>query len=423
MNDCSPSMPQGIARIFRQALSASDTGSRCLADSDGLHIALVTETYPPEINGVANTLSHLVQGMLAKGHAIHLIRPRQGAKDEVMITNPRLCQTLKPGLPIPGYKDLHFGLPARKSIMQTWQHNRPDVVYIATQGPLGMSALSAARKLGIPVISGFHTNFHSYSRYYGLGLLESLISAMLRNFHNKTDCTLVPTQALRSELEAFGFRQCKVLARGVDTQRFHPGKRDTLLRRRWGVGENDQVVLYVGRLAPEKNLQLLLETFRVLQTYHANVRLVLVGDGPMRCELARLHPDFIFAGMQTGEQLARHYASGDVFLFPSLSETFGNVVLEAMASGLPIVAFDYAAAAEHLVHRQLAMLAPVGDHATFIKLSLELLNDPDSLKRFGESVREVAQSIDWKHIYNNLEYIFQFHANRDRNHATATENE
>ncbi|WP_006788186.1 glycosyltransferase family 4 protein [Thiorhodospira sibirica] len=391
-------------------------------DHTALQIALVTETYPPEVNGVAHTLQHMVNGMLARGHQVHLIRPRQGRDDQQRV-QAGLTEHLHPGLPIPGYKGLHFGLPARSALVESWQHNPPDIVYIATEGPLGRSALNAARQLRIPVISGFHTNFHGYSRYYGLGFLEPAIGGILRRFHNRTACTLVPTQALRTELQASGFQRCEVLARGVDTQLFSPQRRDAGLRHAWGVDEHTLVVMYVGRLAAEKNLSLAVESFRLLQLKRPEARFVLVGDGPELRELKRLHPDFIFCGMRTGEDLARHYASGDVFLFPSLSETFGNVVLEAMASGLAIVAFDYAAAHEHLIHGEHALLAPFADHGAFIRLAQELAQSPEYLNRLRLNARELAQSIDWSTIYNRLEQLFKDHATRGRCHATITENE
>lgn len=407
-----------FGRIERQTHDPANENTR--HHDSSMSVALVTETYPPEINGVAHTLHHIVQGLLARGHRVHLVRPHQGADDVLSPPHARLTERRVAGLPIMGYKGLHLGLPARGLLLRCWRRQTPDAVYIATEGPLGASALSAARRLDIPVLSGFHTNFHSYSRYYRMGLLEPLIQRYLRRFHNRTDCTLVPTEALRRDLAARGFDNCEVLARGVDTTLFHPQRRDPALREAWGVGDDETVVLYVGRLAAEKNLGLAVEGFRAMQTRNPKLRFVLVGDGPATAELKRLNPDFVFCGMRTGEDLARHYASGDVFLFPSTSETFGNVVIEAMASGLAIVAYDYAAAREHLRHEQSALLAPFDDAGRFVALAREMATSPELIARLRHAARNDALPLDWQRIHARLEDLFEAHLKkRGERHAPA----
>jgi glycosyltransferase involved in cell wall biosynthesis len=224
------------------------------------------------------------------------------------------------------------------------------VVQIATEGPLGWSALAAANKLRLPVASDFHTNFHSYSSHYGFGLLRRAIVAYLRKFHNKAAVTLVPTEGIRRELLGYGYENIEIIGRGVDTKLFHPGRRDPALRARWGANEDETVVLYVGRLAAEKNLALVFDAFDAMREAHPAIRLVLVGDGPERAVWQARRPDVVFCGTQVGGALAAHYASGDVFLFPSLTETWGNVTIEAMASGLAVVAYDCAAAEEVIRH-------------------------------------------------------------------------
>jgi len=387
--------------------------------SGALHVALVTETWPPEINGVAHTLHHMAQGLLGRGHSVHLLRPRQGRGDQGGPELPGLTEQVLPGLPIPGYSGLHFGLPARGAISRAWRAATPDVVYLATEGPLGHSALAAARSLGVPVVSGFHTNFHSYSRYYRLGFLEPAVAGVLRRFHNRTDCTLVPTEHLRAELMGQGFRNCAVLARGVNTRLYNPSRRDEELRRSWGVEADAPVVLYVGRLAAEKNLGLAVEAFRALQAHCPAARFVLVGDGPAGAELKRQHPDFVFCGMRTGEDLARHYASGDVFMFASTSETFGNVVLEAMASGLAIVAYDYAAAREHLRDGHSAALAQLHDAQGYVARARALAEQPERIRALGAAARARSLSVDWDHIYDGLESLLRAHAWEGRANGTA----
>jgi glycosyltransferase involved in cell wall biosynthesis len=272
------------------------------------------------------------------------------------------------------------------------------VVYVATEGPLGWSAVRTARRLGIRVFSGFHTNFHSYSKYYRAGWLQHLIFYYLCKFHNRTRGTLVPSVDLRDRLQALGFKNVSVLGRGVDSQLFIPERRCAELRRRWGASENDLVALYVGRVAPEKNLGLALEAYRAMQRFSNSAKFVVVGDGPLSAALQKDHTDLIFCGVHTGEQLAKHYASADVFLFPSETETFGNVTLEAMASGLVVVAYNYAAAKMHITHGETGVLAPYGDATAFVNLAAKLAREPQSFHEIRRQAREYVASVDWQLI-------------------------
>lgn len=199
-----------------------------------LRVSLVTETFPPEINGVAMTLGRLVAGLQARDHPVQLIRPRQGREAEPG-DDTGVEQVLRPGIPIPRYAGLNMGLPAKGMLSKLWAARRPDIVHIATEGPLGWSALAAAEKLRLPVVSGFHTNFDRYSRHYGIGWLKKPIHAYLRKFHNRAGLTLVPTRSLREELTVAGFRNVEVLARGVDPMLFDPARRSTGLRQAWGL--------------------------------------------------------------------------------------------------------------------------------------------------------------------------------------------
>ncbi|MDP1898485.1 MAG: glycosyltransferase family 1 protein, partial [Sulfurimicrobium sp.] len=328
--------------------------------SSALRVAVVNETYPPDVNGVAMTAQRMVQGLISRCHQVQLVRPRQSQEDRGF-SSASFDEVLVRGVPVPRYRDLKMGLPARAKLLALWKQRRPHLVQVVTEGPLGWSAIAAAKELHLPVISDFHTNFHSYSKYYGAPLLGRAIGIYLRWLHNRAHCTLVPTDAMRHELSGMGFRNLQVLSRGVDTQLFHPSRWNRLLRQSWGVGDHRLVALYVGRIAAEKNLPLLIEAFRRMQTTRPNMKLVMVGDGPERAKLQAMHPDIIFAGMRVSEDLADHYASADLFLFPSITETFGNVVLEAMASGLPVVAYDGAAAREHIRHGENGLRAAFDD--------------------------------------------------------------
>ncbi len=369
-----------------------------------LRVAVVTETYPPEINGVAMTISRMVAGLQQRQHQIQLIRPRQHSQDFASDA-PGFEEILQQGVAIPRYDGLKMGLPAIQALQRLWALRRPALVHIVTEGPLGWSALAAAVKLGIPCTSDFRTNFHSYSTHYGIGWLKKPIVAYLRRFHNRTDCTMVPTPSLLKDLKERGYLNLRVISRGVDTKLFNPALRSADLRRMWGVEPHQPVAIHVGRLAPEKNLPVLLRAFYAMKAVNPNTRLVLVGDGPERTALQQANPDFIFAGVRSGEDLAAHYASADVFLFPSVTETFGNVTLEAMASGLAVVAFDYAAAAQHIQHGRSGLVADLGETQEFARLAANLINDTQRIADFGDRARAAAEKIDWALVHDDFESV------------------
>jgi glycosyltransferase involved in cell wall biosynthesis len=370
-----------------------------------LRIAVVTETYPPEINGVARTVGLMVEALSARGHELQLIRPRQ--KPEAGPAAGPLRLRLVKGMPIPRYSNLQIGLVSRGVLAREWRDWRPDLVHVVTEGPLGWNAVGAARDLGIPVSSDFHTNFHSYSRHYGFGVFAGLVARYLRALHNRAGCTLVPTAQMQAELEALAFERVSIVGRGVDTQLFHPGRRSANLRAAWGCRGDETVVLHVGRLAPEKNLELFVGAAQAMRAADPEMRVVLVGDGPQGPVLRARHPDFVFAGMRSGEDLAAHYASADVFLFPSTTETFGNVTLEAMASGLAIVAYDYAAAQQHMRHGVSGMLAPTGDAAEFVRMAGTLARDRDLRSRLRHASRQAAETITWERAFDEQERVLQ----------------
>ncbi|MBI5901808.1 MAG: glycosyltransferase family 1 protein [Rhodocyclales bacterium] len=348
----------------------------------------------------------MVEGLRARGHRVGLTRPRQ-APTEQAAQGTGFCETLVRGLPIPGYPGLKFGLPAASQLRRQWALDRPDVVQVVTEGPLGASALAAARRLGIPVVTEFHTNFHAYSRHYGFGWFERAVAAHLRRLHNRGDLTLVPSQQLGVELTRGGYRNIRVVARGVDTRLFNPGRRSIALRASWGLAGNQLVAAYVGRIAPEKNLDLVFSSFAALRSHVPDARLLLVGDGPTRPRMEKRHPGHIFAGMRHGEDLAAHYASADLFLFPSVTETYGNVTLEAMASGLPVVAFRMAAAAELIRHGHNGMLAEVGSNAGYVRAVLDLICRPGARRRIGAMAAESVAAFDWERIHDRLAMVLR----------------
>ena len=375
------------------------------ANNRSLRIAVVSETYPPEVNGVAVTLSKVVDGLRSANHAVQLIRLRQGGTDAASQDDmyAGYQEVLMRGFPIPNYPDLRMGMPSKSALIKLWQLKRPDIVHIATEGPLGWSALRAAMYLKLPVSTDYRTNFQSYSTHYGVGFLYKPIMAYLKKFHNLAGVTMVPTEALRASLASVGFQRLKVVSRGVDTVAYDPAHRSQALREQWGLAPQDLAVLCVGRLAKEKNLDLLLRAFEAIQARQPRARLVLVGHGPMLQELKLKCPGAIFTRQLRGHSLAEHYASADLFLMPSLTETFGNVTTEAMASGLPVVAFNYAAAAELIESGVNGRLVAMRDAEDFVFTASEVAAQAVQLKSMAAAARQTALGLDWACIVEKFE--------------------
>jgi glycosyltransferase involved in cell wall biosynthesis len=375
------------------------------ATRPSLRIAVVTETWPPEVNGVAVTLAKLVQALGHRNHNVQLIRPRQ-TKTDLPMQDASLEEVLMRGMPIPRYPELKLGLPSKKTLVNAWSVRRPDVVHIATEGPLGWSALQAAKVLKLPVTSDFRTNFQSYSKHYGVGWLRKPIVAYLRKFHNATACTMVPTNELKRTLGENGFQNLKVVARGVDTQLFNLNKRSSELRQSWGAKDGTKVLISVGRMAPEKNLEQVLKSYEALRFMGDSVKLVMVGDGPLREQFQQRYPDVIFPGMLSQQALSVYYASSDLFVFPSQTETFGNVTLEALASGIPVLAFDCAAARDWVQPDVNGWLVAEDNPEGFAAQAVALFKDNGLLDRVTQSTRQQVVHLDWDQIAEQVETVF-----------------
>ena len=342
------------------------------------------------------TLGQLVNGLQARGIQVSVVTP---APRNRLKEYPETLQVLRVrGFPIPRYPDLRFGLPAHNRLQREWQINRPDIIHVATEGPLGWSASRVAKMLQIPVVSSYHTNFHSYGRHYGYGFLRKRVLRWLMNFHNNTVRTFAPSNDLMVKLERQGFRNLRLFARGVDTSRFGPHQRDPGLRASWGATPDSPVALYVGRIAREKNLPLVERAFAVLKEQLPDLRFVLVGDGPDRKRIQAAYPDAVFTGVKTGQELAACYASADCFLFGSTTETFGNVVTEAMASALAVLAYDYAAPGRFIKSRVNGFLAPLDDEAAFLDQARHMATVRNAWENIGQAARKTILPHSWDSI-------------------------
>ncbi len=383
-----------------------------------MNIALVTETYPPEVNGVAMSLSQLVEGLRGRQHEVQVVRPRQKSESTDFVLS-REEITVR-GAPIPRYPGLLFGLPCKRRLLKAWKDQKPDIVHIATEGPLGLSAINAAKQLGVPCTSTFHTNFHSYSKHYNAAFMTSTVLAYLRWVHNKTVCNMAPTDELREELAQAGFINMATLGRGTRTDIFNPFARDESLRREWGADENTTVILHVSRLAAEKNYELLFETYRQIQDNHPKSVFVVVGDGPEKRKWEKRFPQARFTGMISLNEradLARIYASADLFLYPSLTETYGNVLIEAMACGNAVLSFDYAAAKLHIRNGVNGLTVATGSKESFIKESIEIAKDKPRQEYLGTAAADyAAEYCDWTPIIDRFEnFLKEFGLERPAN--------
>ena len=362
-----------------------------------LKITLVTETFPPEINGVALTLEKLHNFLNISGHRPSVIRPRRFSETR----KPELVQ----GFPIPMYPKLRFGIGSPLRLYQTIKSKMPDIIHLATEGPLGLACLGIAKSLRIPVVSSFHTNFDLYANDYKMGFLSSGISHYLRWFHNQTEATFAPSNACLERLQALGYKNTKIWTRGVDTSLFNPVQKDLNFKSKIGLSETDILLLYVGRLAPEKNIGSLLETFKkarsTLSKQGKNLFLALVGTGPLvgQSDLEKIN-GIILPGELRGNHLSQWYASADIFVFPSTSETFGNVILEAQASGLPVLCLNSQATQERICNHHDGILA--ANIEEFERLLTDLTADKSKRDYLGKNAFITAKSQKWDDIFNRL---------------------
>ena len=358
-----------------------------------MNIDIVTDTFAPDVNGVAMTLGRLSEGLKARGHKVHVIHTG-------LTAGPG--ETCSAALPLPGYKEVRVGLPEPFKLRARWLKRRPDAIYVATESPLGKSALKAAKVLGIPVATGLHTNFHQYMEQYRMGGLRPVALAYLKNFHQRANCTLTPSREMVARLSADGFQNVHLLGRGVDTVLFAPERRCETLRAGWGARPAAPVAMIVGRVAAEKNFELAVTAFQRIRQAVPDARCVVVGDGPLREKLGLQHEWLHFAGVRLGEDLARHYASADVLVFPSETETFGNVLLEGMASGLATVSYDYAAAALHVRTGENGLKSAKGDAEGFIEMAVGALAlRPHHPLRLA--ARKTAEGLGWDAVVAEFE--------------------
>ncbi|HTO95165.1 MAG TPA: glycosyltransferase family 1 protein [Bacteroidota bacterium] len=306
-----------------------------------------------------------------------------------------------PSVKFPLYPDYRFAVPGQKHFESRLAAFDPDVIHINSPCPLGRAAVRYGRRAGIPVVATYHTHFPSYAKYYKIKVLEAFSWTYLRNLYNDCDRVYVPSEPIRKELKNHGFVTTEFLPHGVDTGMFNPVYRSEQWRQVHGL-QGKTVLLFAGRLVWEKDLRTLAEAYRVITAKHENAVFVLAGDGPVRGELQAMMPQAVFLGQLGVESLAAAYASSDVFVFPSTTETFGNVTLEAMASGIPPVCAREGGAYGFVRSGATGLLAEPRDGEDLAQKIGYLLDRPEERAAMGRAALAFAAGQTWERIFDRL---------------------
>lgn len=361
-----------------------------------MRLALCTDTFTPQVNGVALTLDRLVRAMEARGAAVHV--------ETVAVPEVRAESQVHRAASVPfwAYPELRIAAPS-PAMRRRLARFRPTLLHAATPFVVGLNGRHVARRTGVPMVSSFHTSFVSYLPHYGLGALDQVAWPFLRWFHNSGVRTFAPTTIIADQLRQHRFQQVRVWGRGVDPQQFSPRHRSSALREQLGLSPECCLLIYVGRLAPEKDIGTLLRAVQRLQgDGMPPVHLALAGDGPAAAQLRAQAPaGTTFMGPLRGAALSAFYASADIFAFPSSTETFGNVVLEAMASGVPVVAPNVGATTE-LANDRTARNFPPGDDAALATTLAELVRSPVERERLRSAGLVEAAHRSWDAVWDGL---------------------
>lgn len=366
-----------------------------------MRILFCTDTYPPQVNGVSVVTALSVEGLRRRGWACHIIAPRypDGATDvfETADHDPA-TRTSIPSIPLPVYPDIRIAAPLLRTVREAVSRFAPDIIHCATEFVVGQLGMAAARRTRVPVCTSYHTDFARYTAAYGMAWMRRPVTRWVRGFHRQAHRVFTPSAPAREALLGLGLSDVEVWGRGVDARLFHPERRSHEWRLRHGLGAAF-VFLHVGRLAPEKDIEVLLDAFALLASTApaGSVRLVIAGAGPSeRLLRRRAHPAVTFLGnLDRQRELPTAYASADAFAFASSTETLGLVVLEAMAAGLPVIASPEAGVVDHLRDDANGLAFPARDAAACADAMRRLVQDEPLRRRLGAGARATAVSRSW----------------------------
>ena len=349
-----------------------------------MRIALVSDTYTPQVNGVTTVLRRIVSAVHSAGHDAVVVAPEYPDKQ----TDTRADELRVPSMAFPPYPAIRLSLPAQGRVAHFLDGFRPDLVHVATEGPLGLVGRRFALKRALPLITSYHTHFPRYCREYGMATLESAAWRYMRWFHRPARLVQTPGEEARAELVHNGIPQVVLWGNGIDTRRFDPARRDPALRHRLGIAEHEVAVLHVGRLAPEKNLDVLIHAYSsAREALGSRARFVVAGDGPLVERVTSRLPWAIHLGFLPLEAISALYASCDVCVLPSETETCGLVALEAMASGIPVVAADAGGFRDSVDHGATGLRVPAHQPTAFTAGIIALALDAPRRRALGAEAR------------------------------------
>ena len=364
-----------------------------------MRIAYFSDTFLPQINGVSNTLSYLKR-YLDKNNIESQFHVPDYDDAAMSADSSIICAK---GVPLPIYNDCKLSLPWLPHMNSVLDSFQPDLIHLATEFGIGISGRSYARAKQVPIVSSYHTNIDHYIRYYpSLSPLKGGVDDYFKWFHRRSRRIFVPTEDTRQHLLSIGYNNLSIWSRGIDTDLFSPSKRSQAFRSQFGL-QDQTVVLYVGRVAAEKDIDMLPAAMRLLKERVGNVALIVTGDGPSMPALRAEAPEgTVFTGFLRGEELAQAYASSDLFFTPSSTETFGNVALEAMASGLPVIAADAGGFKNIIQHGVNGLLSAPRDAAGFAQALESLVRQPDRARQMGRRAVDCARERSWDAIFGQL---------------------
>lgn len=365
-----------------------------------MRIAIFSEVYWPMVSGVSLTLTRTVDALVRRGHQVRVYSatypiPGDGPDRPEVHRSPSRALFLSP--------EVQWAAPDPAEIREDLRRFAPDVVHLATEFAMGFAGLRAARAVGVPIIASAHTDYERYAARYGLAWAVPAGWVYLRWFYRHAERVLAPTRVYRAHLEARGVADTGIWSRGVEADQFAPSFRSARYREALGIGPDDLVVAYVGRIAPEKGVERLLDAWATLAVLHPKAHLVFTGHGLMESEIiGRGLPRVHLTGVKRGLDLATAYASADVFAMPSVTETFGNVTLEAMASGLATVAMAAGGVLDFGEDGRNLLLADP-DRPEALCLALDrLLADQRLRERLGAEARVSAERKGWGPVFDGL---------------------
>lgn len=365
-----------------------------------LRVALFSGNYDCVRDGANRALNRLVAYLIDEvGARVRIYSPTAPTKAFASVGD--IVSVRSAG--IPGRPEYRFALGFTRAAREDMEAFAPDIVHVSAPDLLGRQAQKYARAAGIPVVASLHTRFETYLDYYRLGFLRGPVDRYLARFYGDADHILAPTPPIRDELAAqFGDAHVSIWSRGVDRTTFHPALRSEAFRAQCGHGPDEIIPLFFGRLVLEKGLGIFAETVRLLRQQGHAVRPMIVGDGPARDWLARRLPNVTFLGFMEGRELGRAVASADLLINPSVTEAFGNVNLEAMASGLAVLSADVASASTLIDHGRTGLLVPAHDPQAYARAAAELIAQPARLRALGRSASVVADRFRWDEILGEV---------------------